>query len=115
MNSSIDVEIKDDKYCCIRVKGYFNADLVLKIKDKINEMIEKNSPFIILNLGEVSEMNSTVLGIIVSRLRRIRNLGGDIRIANISPDVQQIFTLIGADRIFEIYSTEDDTIKSFKS
>lgn len=87
----------------IEVEGRIDAFLVTKIREVINELVQEGKVKLIIHCEKVSQINSTALGILVGRLRRVRIHGGDIKIVGLSPEIQRVFDVMGASRIFSIH------------
>lgn len=88
----------------IDVEGRVDAFLVTKIREVINDLVQDNKTHLIIRFEKVAQINSTALGILIGRLRRVRMHGGDIKIAELSTDIRRVFDVMGASRIFDIHS-----------
>lgn len=88
----------------IDVEGRVDAFLVTKIREVINDLVQENKTHLIIRFEKVAQINSTALGILIGRLRRVRMHGGDIKIAELSSDIRRVFDVMGASRIFDIHS-----------
>lgn len=60
---------------------------------------------VVLDLAQVSFLDSTVLGSIVGLLRRVREAGGELRVVLPSPPAVRIFEITGLDAILATYPT----------
>lgn len=98
----------------IAVEGGLDAFVVTKVKDVINDLIANGSYRIVLDMEGVKEINSTALGILVSRLRRVRLHGGDIKLARLREGVRKVFDVMGASRIFEIFEGIEEAVGAFE-
>lgn len=99
----------------IDVEGRVDAFLVTKIREVINDLIQENKVRLIIRFEKVAQINSTALGILIGRLRRIRMHGGDIKIVELSPDIRRVFDVMGASRIFDIHASVDEARSAFLS
>jgi anti-anti-sigma regulatory factor len=50
---------------------------------------------------------------LLERLKVLRNLNGDLKLAGMTPYVRDIFKVVGMDQFFEDYTTLEDAIDSF--
>ena len=55
-----------------------------------------------LDLGGMAFIDSTGLSILADALRRLREKGGDLSLANIRPETLKVFDIVGFTRIFDI-------------
>ncbi len=62
-----------------------------------------NSKRLLLDLGQVSYMDSSGLGALLSGLKKAIAKDGDIRLANVRPKVKMTLEITGADRLFKSY------------
>jgi anti-sigma B factor antagonist len=97
----------------IDVQGRVDAFLVTKIREVINEFIQQEKILLIIHFKRVAQINSTALGILIGRLRRVRMHGGDIKIVELSPEIRRVFDVMGASRIFDIHDTVESARLAF--
>jgi len=64
----------------------------------------------VLDLSKVKSMDSPGLGMLVSALRTIRDLGGSVGLVTGSPRLQHILELCASDRTCSIFSRTADAI-----
>lgn len=88
---------------------------IYRMRDTITEQIESQKNRILLDFAKVKELNSTGLGIIISRLRRARESGGDIKVMNPSEEIMNLMEIMGADKIFDIVNSVEQAVSLFKS
>jgi anti-anti-sigma factor len=69
---------------------------------------------IILDLGRVQTIDSTGCGAILSYLRQLSLVGGDLKICNVSKGVQALFDLVRMHYIVAIYQTCDEAVEAFR-
>ena len=60
---------------------------------------------VVLDLGQVTFLDSTVLGSIVGLLRRVREADGELRVVLPSAQAFRIFEITGLDTILDTYPT----------
>jgi anti-anti-sigma factor len=69
---------------------------------------------VILDMKGVEAIDSSGLGTILFLAKKCRALGGDLKIVSISPEVSIVFEIANFDKIFHIYSSLDDAVKSYR-
>ena len=65
-------------------------------------------------MGGVEAIDSSGLGTILFLAKKCRALGGDLKIISISPEVKMVIEIVTFDKIFHIFNTLDDAVKSYK-
>lgn len=112
-NFEILEKIKDDVQI-IEIIGELDALVAPKLKETFNRLIEKDIIKYVVDFKGLVHINSLAMGVLRGKLQVVRELGGDIKIANLNNHVKTIFETIGLDEIFEIYTTEEEAIRNFK-
>ena len=95
------------------VAGDIDFREMIRIKDMIGGLIEKDRTKVVLNLRAVDHINYLSIGVLLERLKLLRNLNGDLKLAGMNPFLRDIFKVVGMDRFFEEYTSLEDTIESF--
>ena len=75
----------------------------------------KETQRIVLNLLWIEYIDSNGLGTLVASFISARHRGAEIKIAALSPRARRLFTYTKVDRLFEIYDSTEEAIKSFPS
>lgn len=65
---------------------------------------------VVLDLSQVSFMDSTGLGSMLSCLRSVKAKGGEMKLCSLTPEVRQLFEMVLMDRVFEIYPDEPSAL-----
>jgi anti-sigma B factor antagonist len=83
------------------------------IKETLAKHFAKPADKIIIDLGNISFIDSSGFAILLSTLRRSKVNSGKFRICNIPPRTMNTFKLLRLDKVFEIYNSKEECIKSF--
>ena len=97
--------VLEDKRATVDISG--------KFKDQLNEEIEKGNFKVIIDLAVVEYVDSSFLGALVAGLKRATMKNGDLKLVGLQPPVRAMFDLTRLYRIFDIYESMDDALKSF--
>ncbi len=85
-----------------------------EFKEAFLNLIETSpSKNFILDFGKVEFVDSSFLGAIVSGLKKITALKGDIKILGLQPPVRAMFELTRLYKVFEIFENKNDAIASY--
>lgn len=107
MSLEIDMEMIQD-VLCIRLSGELDHHSADDLRERVNSVIEKNEiHHIVLNLAELSFMDSSGLGVIIGRYKQIKQLHGEMIVCAISPAIQRLFDLSGLFKIIRLETTEE--------
>ena len=92
----------------------FNALIAEPVKEQLKEYFGKPKTKLILNLDSIDFIDSTGFGVFLSIMKTANNNYGFFKICNINSEVMELFKLLQLHNVFEIYSTLDDCVESFK-
>ena len=82
-------------------------------KEELLSIIEQGKYKIILNLKNVAVMNSAGLGVVILSRDILTKKNGAIKLTNLQPLLQDIFSRMKLDTLFELYPTPEDALKTF--
>ena len=83
-------------------------------KTYLFDLIEKSKVTkVVIDLSNVEYADSSFLGAIVSGLRKITAIKGDIKIIGLQSSVRAMFELTRLYRVFEIFDNKDDVLNSY--
>ena len=68
---------------------------------------------IVLNLAWMGQIDSSGLGTLVASLISARNRGAEIKLAALSPKARRVLRITNVGRLFEVYESPEEAIKSF--
>jgi anti-sigma B factor antagonist len=78
--------------------------------DCVAEEILEGRKKLILDCRELTFISSMGLGMLVRVHSRMKKLGGDVKLAGVHGAVADVLSVVGLNRIFQIYPTVDDAI-----
>lgn len=82
----------------------------IKIDNKIDEFGSKN---LIFDFSDVNFMDSSGIGIILGRYKKISEYGGKVAIVNLRPHIKRVFELGGLFKIIKEYESIEEAISNF--
>lgn len=86
-----------------------------EFKSKISEQLENGFTKIIVDLSDCNFIDSTFLSTMVSVLKNVSKKGGSLKLIGVHAEAQALLELTGTAKIFEIYESKEQAIKSFKT
>jgi stage II sporulation protein AA (anti-sigma F factor antagonist) len=109
---SVNLETKNN-VLCIRLEGELDHHSAEILRKQVDESIQKNKiHHIVLNLGKLSFMDSSGLGVILGRYKLVKNNGGEMVVCAISPPVKRLFEMSGLFKIIRLEETETNALKT---
>ncbi len=105
-----DTEIVDDEAVVIRPQGRLNLLAAPRLREIVAQSVASGHPRVVVDLSATTFMDSSGLGALVAGLRTTRQSGGNLRIANLTPQVEMVLTLTNLYRVLRPYASVDDAL-----
>lgn len=107
-------EFKIDDISILQLFDRIDASSSKELKDIVVTKIDQSKINLLLDMSQVSFIDSSGLGMLITCLKSINKAGGQLKISNISNNVKTIFDTTRMDRVFEIFDNNEDALTSFK-
>lgn len=85
----------------------------VKLRDKLVEELEKGKKKIVLDLGEVSFMDSAGLGELVAAYTSAKRHGAQVKLSNLTKKIDDLLDITRLSSVFETYNSTEEAVKSF--
>ncbi len=110
----MEIQIREEgKVQILACLGRMDAQVSGLLKGRIQELLDKGSAKLVLDLEGLEFLDSSGLGALVSCLRRVREKKGEIKLAGLRPEVRSIFDITRVSRLFHIFENVSDAVKAF--
>jgi anti-sigma B factor antagonist len=83
------------------------------LKDKVNSLVFQGHRQILLNLGDVSYVDSSGLGELIASHTTVSRPGGQIKLVNLTRRVHDLLTITKLVTVFESFDVEAEALQSF--
>lgn len=83
------------------------------LRETIRGLVAKGQKKILLNLGEVSYIDSSGIGELVSGFTTVANNGGAMKLLNLTKRVQDLLQITKLYTVFDVYDKEATAVASF--
>ena len=98
-----------------RVPALLNTRQARQFHDEVRPLIRIDRPQIVFDLAAVRQIDAAGIDMLLQCMTEASRRDGDLKLANLSPHAAVILELTRTDRLFEIYETATDAVKSFSS
>jgi anti-sigma B factor antagonist len=102
-----------DHVTLVEASGRIDSMTANELGTAINDEIDNGNIHIVLDLSGVDYMSSAGLRELVSSLKRVKRVQGDVRIADPSPRVREVLEMAGLDTIFLIFQSQTEALESY--
>jgi anti-sigma B factor antagonist len=83
------------------------------LRDQIRELLGKGEKKILLNLGDVTYIDSSGIGELVSAFTTVRNQGGELKLLNLTKKVHDLLQITKLYTVFDVKDDEASAVKAF--
>lgn len=83
------------------------------LRNAISAMARDGNKKLLLNLAEVSYIDSSGLGVLVSGFATLRNQGGTLSLLNVMARVKDLLLITKLYTVFEVFDNEATALRSF--
>lgn len=112
MSLEIELDVKKT-VLCIRLSGELDHHTAEELREQVTSTLAAHPiKHIVLNLQQLTFMDSSGLGVILGRYKQIKAIGGEMVVCAISPSIKRLFDMSG---LFKIIRLEPDEQKALRT
>jgi len=83
------------------------------LRDTVRDLISKGRKHILLNLGDVTYIDSSGIGELVSAFTSVRNQGGELKLLKLTKKVHDLLQITKLYTVFDVRDDEAQAVQSF--
>jgi len=83
------------------------------LRETVRDLLGKGNKKILLNLGDVSYIDSSGIGELVSAYTTVRNQGGELKLLNLTKKVHDLLQITKLYTVFDVKDDETSAVKAF--
>jgi anti-sigma B factor antagonist len=80
---------------------------------RVNELVEQGRVKIVVNLKDITYIDSCGVGVLVAKFVSARRKGGDLRLLSLSPRAEHVMQISGLLNVFQTFNSEADALAAF--
>ena len=116
MNNLNITERRNGSVVVLDLKGKIKiGEANLELHEILRSLLEKGEKRILLNLGEVTSIDSSGLGELVAGYATLQKNGAELKLLNLTERVSELMMITKLYTVFEVFETEDQAVESFES
>ena len=104
---------KQDGVVIMEIEGQLIVGNRQELKQKMLDELEKGGRKFLIDFAKTGYIDSSGLGVLVSLSKKIREQGGELRLANLNDDLKTLFELTKLDTLFQIADSRERALTSF--
>ena len=83
------------------------------LRDTVSEVAAKGNKNILLNMSDVTYIDSAGLGELVGSYTTVTNKGGQLKLVNLQNKLKDLMQITKLHTVFQVFEAEDEAIASF--
>jgi anti-sigma B factor antagonist len=83
-----------------------------EMRKHLLKLVQDKTPVIVIDLEKVSYIDSSGVATLVEGLQEAGKYSGTLKLTNLHDTVRHVFELSSLDKVFDIYNSLDEAIKS---
>lgn len=104
----------DSRTHVIAVSGEIHVSTAPQFSRRLNDAIGQGKTAVVLDLSDVTFIDSTGLSVLLNGLRRVTRRGGRMAIVCTNPTVLRLFEITRLDTTFDIVGSREDAVKAVR-
>jgi len=104
-----------DGVTILDLHGKITIEVTAQVRNTIADLLEAGRRDILLNLGDVSFMDSSGIGELVRSYHSVGREGGQVKLLNLTKKIQELLAITKLLTIFDCYNDEAEAVASFSS
>jgi anti-sigma B factor antagonist len=85
----------------------------VQLRDSVRDLLSKGQKLILLNLGNITYIDSSGIGELVSAFTTVKNQGGELKLLNLTRKVHDLLQITKLYTVFDVKDDEASAIGSF--
>ena len=103
-----------DSVKIVDLKGEVDLYNSPSLRTKFSSLLKKKEKAILINLKQVSYIDSSGLATFVELLQKMSAYGGRLKLSGLGRSIRNVFEVSRLDGVFSILDSEADALKSFE-
>jgi anti-sigma B factor antagonist len=99
-----------DGYVLVSVVGELDVATAPRLRKNLNKALDETRPTLVMDLTEVTFIDSTALGVLIETSKLCDANGGTMRIAVSEPRILKVFEITGLTELFDIRPNRSEAI-----
>ncbi len=104
---------KQNDVMVVEVEGQLIVGNRQELKQRVLDELEGGERKFLIDFTQTGYIDSSGLGVLVSLSKKIREQGGELRLANLNDDLKTLFELTKLDTLFHIADTRERALEAF--
>jgi len=104
----------DARTALLLIQGFLDAHTFERLEEEINGLFDEDIHRLVVDISGVDYISSAGAGVFIGAITEAQENSGDIVLVNPTPNVLDVFDLLGLTQIFSICKTKEEALGAFK-
>ncbi|MBV9488964.1 MAG: STAS domain-containing protein [Verrucomicrobia bacterium] len=96
----------------LRLSGEIDLNEKPRVAARLEPLLNRKLPVIVIDLADVSYVDSSGLALFIDALQRAQSYGGQLVLSALRDNVKMVFEIARLDQVFKIYPTGEDAVRA---
>ena len=108
--------LQEGNIVVLELKGnYVGGQETDDLRDSIKKLSDEGNLKLVIDLGEVSYLNSSALGVLIAAHANYAKRNGKIKLCQLNKNLENLFVITKLSLIFDSYPNQVEAIASFSN
>ncbi len=109
-------DLQEGKIVVLELRGnYVGGEETDELRDTIKKLSDEENLKLVMDLGEVSYLNSSALGVLIAAHANYVKRGGKIKLCQLNKNLENLFVITKLSLIFDSYPSQIEAIAGFSN
>lgn len=99
----------------LSISGQLDAHSFNEFDLFLKHRLGDGDKYLVLEMQKLEYISSAGLGVLATTARSAREVGGDVRLAAVPPEILGVMSMVGLEKLMKFYSTAAEGVASFKT
>jgi anti-anti-sigma factor len=104
----LNVTVSPDGVTTVEVNGHLDSVTSATLENRLKQLIEEGHVKFLVDLRDVTYISSGGWGIFTGEVRHLRQSGGDVVLVGMSPEVYDVYELLGFHEVLKAFPTQEE-------
>ena len=104
---------RPNRVAVVQPIGRIDTHTALDFKKQIGALIDSDNLWLVIDFSAVTFLDSTGLGTLVTSMKRVQELGGDLRMAQVPHTVRMMIEMTALQSYLPRYASVADALASY--
>lgn len=110
LNTLLKNKVRDTKALIIELQGEVDLNYSVELRGLLLEALETSPPALLLDLQDVSFMDSSGLATLVETLKLSRDRNIPFKLTGLQERVKSVFEIARLDQLFDIFNNQEEAL-----